>query len=386
MKKIILPGPKEKMEYTMKSSGKIYPKSKTTLQSRIAFSAAHVVCDPLVDISPMKETAIDWQKTLEYRHYLWSLGLSVAEAMDTAQRGMGLDWKTTKKLIEKSLIEAKSVGGGIVCGAGTDQIPFPSQVSIKQIEKAYLEQCEFIEKCGGKIVLMASRHLASCAKTPEDYMQVYNNVLSQVKSPVIIHWLGDMFDPMLEGYWGNKNIDKAMEVCLSIIKENINKIDGIKVSLLNSSNEVKLRNLLPKGVKMYTGDDFNYTDLILGDGNKHSHALLGIFDAIAPIASAAIQALDIGDTTSYKQMMEKTIPLSRHIFEKPTYYYKTGIVFMAYLNGHQSHFRMVGGLESARSIIHLSQIFKLADQADLLIDPEFAAYKMKLILSQVGLF
>src|SRR5699024_3640364 len=322
----------------------------------------------------------------EYRHYLWSLGLSVAEAMDTAQRGMGLDWKTTKKLIEKSLIEAKSVGGGIVCGAGTDQIPFPSQVSIKQIEKAYLEQCEFIEKCGGKIVLMASRHLASCAKTPEDYMQVYNNVLSQVKSPVIIHWLGDMFDPMLEGYWGNKNIDKAMEVCLSIIKENINKIDGIKVSLLNSSNEVKLRNLLPKGVKMYTGDDFNYTDLILGDGNKHSHALLGIFDAIAPIASAAIQALDIGDTTSYKQMMEKTIPLSRHIFEKPTYYYKTGIVFMAYLNGHQSHFRMVGGLESARSIIHLSQIFKLADQADLLIDPEFAAYKMKLILSQVGLF
>jgi hypothetical protein len=313
------------------------------------------------------------------------MGLSVAEAMDTAQRGMGLNWEHAKELIRRSAAEAKAVGGRIACGAGTDQLlPGPS-VTLADVQAAYEEQCEFVEQHNSQIILMASRALADCAQGPEDYERIYANILRQVSKPVILHWLGDMFDPSLKGYWGYKNLDDAMEVCLNVIWDNKDKVDGIKISLLDASREIEMRRLLPPGVKMYTGDDFNYPELIKGDEHGYSHALLGIFDAIAPAAAAALHALDDRDYESYHALLEKTVPLSRHIFQAPTYSYKTGIVFMAYLNGHQSHFRMIGGAESARSIVHLSELFVLADQAGLLSDPELAAERMKLVLNVAGI-
>jgi hypothetical protein len=354
-------------------------------QSRVAFAAAHVVCDPLADLNPTLETQLDWEATLAYRHYLWSLGFAVAEAMDTAQRGMGLDWSTTQELIERSLAEARSVGGRIACGAGTDQLLLPSpHVGLAEVQAAYSEQCAFVEGEGGRIILMASRALAACAIGPDDYAQVYGHILGQVSQPVILHWLGDVFDPALTGYWGSREVSVAMETCLSIIAENAAKIDGIKISLLDEAYEIEMRRRLPAGVKMYTGDDFNYPALIEGDAAGFSHALLGIFDAIAPVAAAALQALDAGDKARYQAIFAPTVPLSRHIFQKPTYFYKTGIVFLAYLNGHQSHFRMVGGQESARSIPHLAELFRLADRAGLWRDPELAVERMRHILAVAG--
>jgi hypothetical protein len=354
-------------------------------QSRIAYSAAHVVCDPLANTDPLSNAQIDWDATMAYRRYLWSLGLSVAEAMDTAQRGMGLDWNQSKELIRRSLIEARSVGGQIASGVGTDQLlPGPS-VTLADVEAAYEEQCAFVENLGGQIILMASRALTSCAKGPDDYERVYGKILRQVSKPVILHWLGDMFDPNLAGYWGHKNMDEAMEVCLRIIHAYADKIDGIKISLLDADKEIMMRRRLPANVKMYTGDDFNYPALIQGDEQGYSHALLGIFDAIAPAAAASIHALDKGDMVLFQQILDKTVPLSRHIFQKPTYAYKTGIVFIAYLNGHQSHFRMIGGAEGARSIPHLAEIFTLADHAGLWVDPEMAVQRMKRVLALGGI-
>jgi hypothetical protein len=355
------------------------------LASRIALAAVHVVCDPLASHEPLMASQIDWERTLAYRRYLWSLGFSVAEAMDTSQRGMGLSWNHAQELITRSIREAKLVGGHIACGAGTDHLLPGSHVQLEDVEQAYIEQCEFIEKQGGRIILMASRALAACARGPEDYERVYGKILNQVAQPVILHWLGDMFDPQLRGYWGHKEIDLAMDTCLDIIHRYANKIDGIKISLLDESKEVKMRRLLPEHVKMYTGDDFNYPTLIRGDELGYSHALLGIFDAIAPVAAHALQALDQGELTKYQSLMDRTVPLSRHIFEYPTYAYKTGIVFMAYLNGHQPHFRMVAGAESARSISHLSKLMMLADQAGLILDPERAAQRMKLVLELAGI-
>jgi len=355
------------------------------LQSRIAFSAAHVVCDPLADTDPLLNGQIDWDATMAYRHHLWSLGLSVAEAMDTAQRGMGLDWIRSQELIRRSLIEAKSVNGRIACGAGTDHLVPTPLMTLEQVEAGYEEQCAFVEGHGGQVILMASRALAACAKGPEDYERVYGKVLSQVSKPVILHWLGDMFDPALRGYWGHQNVDYAMEVCLRIIQAHPAKVDGIKISLLDADKEIAMRRRLPKNVKMYTGDDFNYPTLIHGDDHGYSHALLGIFDAIAPAAAGAIYALDRGDKEEYFRILDKTVPLSRHIFQKPTYSYKTGIVFLAYLNGYQSHFRMIGGSESARSIVHLAEIYTLADDAGLLRDPEMAAERMKAVLALAGI-
>jgi hypothetical protein len=353
-------------------------------QSRVAFAAAHVVCDPLADLNPTLETRLDWEATLAYRHYLWSLGFAVAEAMDTAQRGMGLDWPTTQELIERSLAEARSVGGHIACGAGTDQLLPGPHVGLAEVQAAYSEQCAFVEEHGGRIILMASRALAACAIGPDDYAQVYGHILEQVSQPVILHWLGDVFDPALTGYWGSRDMAAAMETCLSIIAENAAKIDGIKISLLDEAYEIEMRRRLPAGVKMYTGDDFNYPALIEGDAAGFSHALLGIFDAIAPVAAAALQALDAGDKARYQAIFAPTVPLSRHIFQKPTYFYKTGIVFLAYLNGHQSHFRMVGGQESARSIPHLAELFRLADRAGLWRDPDLAVERMRHILAVAG--
>ncbi len=354
-------------------------------QTRIAYSAAHVVCDPLAGSDPITHPIIDWEATLAYRRYLWSLGLAVAEGMDTAQRGMGLSWGTTKELIRRSLAEARAVGGRIACGAGTDQLAPSPQVTLADVAAAYEEQVAFVERAGGRVILMASRALAACARSPEDYAQVYGRILSQVGQPVILHWLGDMFDPALAGYWGTRDLDTAMELCLHIIRDHAAKVDGIKISLLDAEREVAMRRRLPEGVRMYTGDDFNYPELIRGDEHRYSHALLGIFDAIAPAASAALQALDAGDLDRYAAILAPTVPLSRHIFQPPTFYYKTGVVFMAYLNGHQNHFRMVGGLESARSITHLSELFVLADQAGLLRDPELAARRMRHVLALAGI-
>jgi len=362
-----------------------YARPSRPFQSRIAYAAAHVVCDPLATSDPIAAPRIDWDATLAYRRYLWSLGFAVAEAMDTAQRGMGLDWAAAGELIRRSLAEARSVGGAVACGAGTDQLAPRSGLTTADVIAAYEEQCQLVENAGGRIILMASRALAACAAGAEDYVAVYDRILSQVRQPVILHWLGPMFDPALAGYWGSHDTDVAMEICLHIIRDHAAKVDGIKISLLDREREVAMRRLLPPGVRMYTGDDFNYPELIAGDDLGYSDALLGIFDAIAPAASAALAALDDGNLDSYSAIMQPTVPLSRHIFQAPTMYYKTGVVFLAYLNGHQQHFRMVGGYESARSVVHLAELFVLADRAGLLRDPELAAERMRRVLALAGI-
>jgi hypothetical protein len=352
----------------------------------VAFAAAHVVVDPLATTDPWLDAAIDWEATLAYRRHLWDLGMSVAEAMDTAQRGMGLDWPASRELIRRSLAEAGAVGAvdRVASGAGTDHLAAGQTVTLDQAVEAYAEQCAFVEGCGGRIILMASRALAAAARSPDDYAYVYDRVLSQVHEPVIIHWLGDMFDPALAGYWGSADLDAASETCLGIVAANARKIDGIKVSLLDKQREISLRRRLPAGVRMYTGDDFNYPELILGDEQGASDALLGIFDAIAPAATAALAALDRGDHDTYSSIFEPTVELSRHIFRAPTRFYKTGVVFLAYLNGHQGHFHMLGGQQSARSIVHLAELFRLADRARLLRDPDLATARMKLVLALAG--
>lgn len=371
--------------YTPGNAGAFAVPKGVRLQSRIPFSAAHVVCDPFADTDPLRGSVIDWNATMAYRHHLWSLGLGVAEAMDTAQRGMGLDWSMSRELIRRSLVEAASVGGRIACGAGTDHLAVRPGLTVEDVEAAYEEQVAYVEGLGGQVILMASRALAACASGAEDYERVYGKILRQVSKPVILHWLGDMFDPALQGYWGSRNPDEAMDVCLRVIHANADKVDGIKISLLDADKEIAMRRRLPASVRMYTGDDFNYPTLILGDELGYSHALLGIFDAIAPAAAAAVHALDNGDTAAYSDILDKTVPLSRHIFQQPTFSYKTGIVFMAYLNGHQPHFRMIAGAESARSIVHLADLFVLADQAGLLLDPELAAERMGTALALAGI-
>ena len=353
--------------------------------TRVVYSAAHVVADPLVAHHPWIDTAIDWDQTMEYRHHLWSLGLGVAEAMDTAQRGMGLDWPTSLELIKRSLAEARHVPGALIAsGAGTDHLVLDDVTSLDQVIAAYEQQIEAIEGLGGKIILMASRALARVAKSPEDYHKVYDRILSQVRQPVVIHWLGEMFDPALAGYWGDTDHLRAMDVAVAVINDNASKIDGVKISLLDKDKEVLMRRRLADGVKMYTGDDFNYAELIAGDDHGHSHALLGIFDAIAPAASAAMTALAKGDTALFHDILAPTVPLSRHIFAAPTRFYKTGVVFMAYLNGMQDHFAMIGGQQSTRSLPHLAQLFRLADKAGLLRQPDLAVTRMRHVLALHG--
>jgi hypothetical protein len=350
-----------------------------TFKSRIAYAAVHVVADPASN-----GTAIDWDATLAYRRHLWSLGFAVAEAMDTSQRGMGLDWAAAQELIKRSIAEARAAGGVIASGAGTDHLtPDPAR-SIDEIIAAYETQLGYVEGLGGRAIIMASRALAACAKSGDDYALVYERVLSQVRRPVIIHWLGDMFDPKLGGYWGTREIPQAMDTCLQILHANAAKIDGIKISLLDADREIEMRRRLPAGMRMYTGDDFNYPALILGDAQGYSDALLGIFDAIAPAAAAAFHALDDGDVARYNAIFEPTIALSRHIFQTPTYYYKTGVTFLAYLNGYQDHFKMIGGQETARDVQHLARLFVLADKAGLLRDPELAARRMSGLLQPAG--
>jgi hypothetical protein len=347
-------------------------------RTRVAYAAAHVVADPLAGGDPTGAARLDWETTLHFRRHLWSHGLRVAEAMDTAQRGMGLDWEATKELIRRSAGEAKAVGGKLACGAGTDQLSGPA--SLDDVRRAYAEQLEFIENERSPVILMASRALAGAATSADDYKAVYGELLEQASTPVILHWLGDMFDPALAGYWGTTVLEDAADTVIEIIEAHPDKVDGIKVSLLEARHETALRERLPAGVRMYTGDDFNYPELIASG----SDALLGIFDAIAPVAAAAMHALDDGDTQRYDDLFAPTVPLSRHIFKAPTPYYKTGVVFLAYLNGHQRHFRMVGGLESGRSVLHLAELFVLADQAGLLADPELASARMRQVLALAG--
>jgi hypothetical protein len=354
--------------------------------TRIAYAAAHVVADPWSQKEPWLESAVDWDTTVAFRRHLWSWGLGVAEAMDTAQRGMGMDWPASLELVRRTLEAAKGVPGAAVgCGAGTDHLAPDPNASIERVIAAYEEQCAAVEKLGGRIVLMASRALAACARSPDDYATVYDRVLAQVREPVIIHWLGEMFDPALEGYWGHADHDRAMEVCLDVIRRNAAKVDGIKVSLLDRHKEIAMRRRLPKGVRMYTGDDFNFAELIEGDGEGYSDALLGIFDAIAPAASGALSALAAGDRAGYHDILAPTVPLSRHIFRAPTRFYKTGVVFLAWLNGHQDHFVMVGGQESARHLLHFAELFRLADTAGLLADPALACHRMKQFLATRGI-
>jgi hypothetical protein len=346
--------------------------------TRKALAAAHVVADPLSTKEPWLDAAIDWEATLAYRRHLWSWGFGIAEAMDTAQRGMGLDWKNSLQLIEKTIGASREFPNAFVAsGAGTDHLP-PGAHPMDTIIAAYEEQCAAIEKLGGRIILMASRALAASAKSPDDYVRVYERILSQVKEPVIIHWLGEMFDPALEGYWGKKDHYAAMEVCLQVLRKNV---DGIKISLLDKDKEIAMRRKLPKGVRMYTGDDFNFAELIEGDSQGHSDALLGIFDCIAPAASHALSNLG---KPEYHDALAPTVPLSRHIFGAPTRFYKTGVVFMAWLNGHQDHFVMVGGQQSARNVLHLAELFRLADAAGLLSDPPLACARMKQLLQVHG--
>jgi len=350
--------------------------------TRIAYAAAHVVADPFSTKDPWLDAALDWDATIAYRRHLSSWGFGIAEAMDTAQRGMGLDWKNSLELIRKTL---ESVPGAVVAsGAGTDHLNSIANLKVENIIDAYEEQCAAVERLGGRIILMASRALAASASSPDDYARVYDRILGQVKQPVIIHWLGEMFDPALQGYWGRKDHYEAMDVCLSVLEKNKSKVDGIKISLLDKGKEIAMRRRLPKGVRMYTGDDFNFAELIEGDAQGYSDALLGIFDSIAPAASQALTYLKDENKEGYHETLAPTVPLSRHIFGAPTRFYKTGVVFMAWLNGHQEHFVMVGGQQSARNLQHFSELFRLADAAGLLSDPQLACRRMKQLLALHG--
>jgi len=372
--------------YTLRGPAGFRPAAPGTRLTRIAYSAAHVVADARAAIDPWLQCAIDWDATIAYRQRLWRMGLGVAEAMDTAQRGMGLDWPTSLELITRSIDAARDVPGAFLAsGCGTDHLAVEDAKSVDDVIRAYEEQMAAIEKLGGKLIVMASRALARVAKSPADYERVYDRVLSQAKQPVILHWLGDMFDPALAGYWGSADVDTAMTTALGIIEAHAAKVDGIKISLLDEDREIQMRKRLPAGVRMYTGDDFNYAELIAGDGSQHSDALLGIFDAIAPAASAALAALSAGDEARFHQILEPTVPLSRHIFKAPTRFYKTGVVFMAWINGHQDHFAMVGGQQSTRSLLHFAELFRLADAAGLIEKPDLAIARMKTLLALHGI-
>ena len=378
--------------YKLQGPGRFTPATPSQPLTRIAYSAAHVVADPRAAIDPWLQCAVDWDATIAYRERLWSMGLGVAEAMDTAQRGMGLDWPTSLELIGRSLRAARAhPGARIASGCGTDHLAPEAARGVDDVIRAYEEQMAAIEALGGQLIVMASRALAHVATSPADYERVYDRVLSQAQQPVILHWLGDMFDPALAGYWGSRDTAAAMDTALGIIQAHASKVDGIKISLLDKDKEIEMRRRLPPGVRMYTGDDFNYAELIAGDGigatpnQRQSDALLGIFDAIAPAASAALAALAANDLDRFHAILAPTVPLSRHIFQAPTRFYKTGVVFMAWLNGHQSHFTMVGGQQSTRSLPHLCELFRLADAAGLIEQPDLALRRMKALLALHGI-
>ncbi|MHB1303115.1 MAG: dihydrodipicolinate synthase family protein [Acidiphilium sp.] len=359
--------------------------SETPAFNRMVFSAAHVVVDPLAAAEPALGSAIDWTATLAYRRYLTGLGLGIAEAMDTAQRGQGLAWPSAIELVRRTLEDLSGDHRArIFSGVGTDHVDPARAASLDGVVQAYLEQLHAVQRIGGRVILMASRALARVARSPDDYATVYGRVLSDADRPVILHWLGDMFDPALAGYWGADNFDGAIETALAVIRDNVAKIEGIKISLLDKEKEIRMRRLLPDGVRMYTGDDFNYPELIKGDDQGYSHALLGIFDAIAPAASIAMGALAAGDIGTYDRVLAPTVPLSRTIFRAPTFAYKTGVVFLAWLNGFQDHFVMLGGAQGQRPLAYFAEVFRLADTAGLLHDPDRAVERLRILMALHG--
>lgn len=370
------------------------------LTSRKVYSAVHVVPRAGADNTPGAPADLDWDVTLGVRHHIWRHGLGVADAMDTAQRGMGLDWPATRELIRRSAAEAAALvadpppalrGLGIAdllaCGAGTDQLASGDLGSegLAVVRDAYLEQLDVVQESGAKVIIMCSRALAAVAGSAGDYLALYGELLERVERPVILHWLGTAFDPALAGYWGSTDIAVATDTFVELLTEHAGKVNGVKVSLLDAGHEVALRRRLPAGVRLYTGDDFNYPELIDGDGRHHSDALLGIFAAIAPAASAALQHYDAGDAAGARRILDSTVELGRHIFSTPTFHYKTGIALVAWLNGLQPGFQMVGGMQSARSLPHLARTFALADEAGLIGDPDLAAERMNLLLRTGGL-
>jgi hypothetical protein len=350
--------------------------------ARVVYSAAHVVADPFTGNDPSGGATVDWAKTMEFRRYLAGLGLGIAEAMDTAQRGMGLDWPRALELIRRTREELPDAL--VANGCGTDHLDPATVTGIDVVRRAYLEQTEAIQKLGGRLILMASRALVRAAKGPDDYVKVYSDVLSACDQPVILHWLGDMFDPQLAGYWGDDAFEPAMQTALAVIEANATKIDGIKISLLDKEKEIIMRRRLPSGVKMYTGDDFNYPELIEGDSEGFSHALLGIFDPLAPAAAYAVERLGENDNAAFRATLDPTVPLARLIFRAPTQYYKTGVVFLAWLNGFQDHFIMLNGAQAMRPLPYFVEVFRLADQCGLLRDPELAVRRMKKLLALYG--
>ncbi|MDJ0820996.1 MAG: dihydrodipicolinate synthase family protein [Paracoccaceae bacterium] len=374
-------------DYTLRGTP-LVPRPPRGPFTRTAFAAAHVVSDPLAERDPwLGRPAVDWENTLKFRHYLWDQGLGLAEAMDTAQRGMGVDWMTAKELIERTMIEAKAhpLKPRVACGAGTDQHAAEDLKTADDLVAAYSEQMEAIEAAGGQIIIMASRAMTAAGKGPDFYQQVYGRLIDQAAQPVILHWLGDMFDPALSGYWGHDDLDAASDAVIGLIEDHAARIDGIKISLLEQSREEAFRKRLPEGVRLYTGDDFNYAALIEGDGAHYSHALLGIFAAIAPAAAQALEALSAGDTDTFHALLGPTVPLSREIFKRPTQFYKAGIAFLAWLNGAQSHFIMPAGFQASREITHYAEILRLADAANLLVQPELACERMGTLLKLHGI-
>ncbi|MDH6590245.1 hypothetical protein M2165_000134 [Variovorax sp. TBS-050B] len=361
----------------------IVPTGAPSKLNRTVFAAVHVVVDPLATQDPWDASpVVDWERTMAFREYLYSLGFKVAEAMDTAQRGMGVDWAVARQLIQRSLRHARTIpGADLACGVGTDQLVATQDVTIEQVEAAYREQLEVVEAEGGRAILMASRALVRCARSADDYLALYGRLLKDTSKPVILHWLGEMFDPALRGYWGTTDIPTALDTVAKLVSENASKVEGIKVSLLDARWELDLRRRLPEGVKMYTGDDFNYAELIAGDEQGHSHGLLGIFDPIAPVAAVALGELAAGRVDRFRELLDPTVALSREMFRAPTRHYKAGVVFLAWLNGHQDHFSMAGGLQSARGAAHFSRLFELADASGVLIDPELATLRMRRHLS-----
>lgn len=380
---LLLPAADKTLRWRELESDGQLPTPKGPSRTRVAFAAAHVAADPYADNAPGATARIDWDATLAFRRHLVSYGFGVAEAMDTAQRGMGLDWVSAQELIRRSTAEVVALGGRIAAGVGTDQLP-PVVSDIGQVLAAYEEQLAFVEAAGAQAIIMASRQLASVARAPEEYRAVYDKLLTQVSHPVIVHWLGAAFDPALEGYWGSRDIGAATDVFVGLIRDNADAIDGVKVSLLDAEHEIALRAALPSGVRLYTGDDFNYPELIRGCDGHHSDALLGVFAAIAPAASEALHALDRGDDHGYDEAFAPTLPLARLLFSDPTYYYKTGITFLAWLSGHQPGFTMIGGLQSARAVPHLVRVFELADSARLFPEPDLAAGRMAGLLAVAG--
>jgi hypothetical protein len=371
--RILLPGRSEPLIVARPGWARSYPPPS----SRRVFAAAHIAARA----GTRSEGTIDWDATIGFRDHLWAHGFGIAEAMDTAQRGMGVSWAVARELITRSaerLAEHRAAGqaAALACGAGTDQLADGESHSLAAIARAYREQIEFVQDAGADVIIMASRALAASARSARDYLDIYGELLAQAERPVILHWLGDAFDPALRGYWGGNDFGTAADTVLELIERAGAKVDGVKLSVLDAAKEVALRRRLPAGVRLYTGDDFNYGELILGDASGHSDALLGTFAAIAGPAAAALRALDQGDVAGYRAAMEPTVPLSRVIFEAPTYNYKVGVAFLAWLNGLQPEFAMVGGLERQRPREHLVRVFELAAAAGALTEPELAVSRM----------